>query len=439
MLLQEIIRRKRDGIALDAEEINYFIKGVSDWSVSDGQIAAFTMAMHVRGMARSETIALTQAMTQSGKIIDWSSAIQDVPLIDMRSVGGVGEKTPLLVAPMVAACGGYVPMISSRTLHHTGGTLDKLDSIPGYDSNAGLGRLKKTVLDAGCAIIGQTNELVPAIRRISAVLDITSTGESIPIITAAILAKPLSAGIDTLIVNVPVGSGSFMKDMNSARSLGSSLVTTAKGTGLACSAVITDMNQVLGKSAGNAVEILEVIDFLTGKHRDKRLYEATMALGTHMLFQSGLATDLNEGIKQLETVLSNGFAAETFGKMIVALGAPGNFIEKPEKHLPKANVIKNIYPTKSGTITAMNTRWIGLAIISLGGGRSKTGQRLDYSAGFTNICNIGDKVTPDTPIATVNAADETAAYYASEHFLGAVTISDDVIEEAPVIYETIEN
>ncbi|MGF1609419.1 MAG: thymidine phosphorylase, partial [Kiloniellales bacterium] len=298
---QEIIRRKRDGAALSEAEIAFMVEGLTSGALSEGQAAAFAMAVFFRGMERRECVALTKAMTRSGSMIDWSGLGR--PVLDKHSTGGVGDKVSLMLAPLLAACGAAVPMISGRGLGHTGGTLDKLEAIPGYDTTPGLERLRTVVAEAGCAIIGQTAELAPADRRLYAIRDVTATVESVPLITASILSKKLAAGLDGLVMDVKVGNGAFMAEPAAARELAESLVAVAGAAGLPTVALITDMNQVLGRSAGNALEVREAIDYLTGASRDPRLHEVTLALAVEALLLGGLAGDAETAQELLRDAL----------------------------------------------------------------------------------------------------------------------------------------
>ncbi len=437
MFPQEIIRHKRDGATLTDKEIDFFIEGITDWSISECQISALTMAVFLRGMEKNETVALTRAMTSSGSVLDWEAAGLDGPILDKHSTGGVGDKVSLMLAPMLAACGGYVPMISGRGLGHTGGTLDKFDSIPGYDTVPELKQFREVVKSAGCAIIGQTSDLAPADKRIYAVRDVTATVESIPLITASILSKKLAAGLDALIMDLKVGSGAFMENIDDARSLAQSIVSVAKGAGMPTTALITDMNQVLGRTAGNAVEMQEAVDYLTGKHRDKRLHEVTIALCAELLVLKKLAVDKDDAKNKLEASLSSGKAAEIFGKMVAELGGPVDFIENSEKHLPKAPVIIPIYPDRAGFVTAVDTRSIGLAIVTLGGGRTYPEQKLDYSAGFTEIIGVGEEVNTDIPLAIVHAANEADVQNVTNTLKAAIHIGDSKPAVKPVVYEAV--
>jgi thymidine phosphorylase len=289
VLPQEIIRRKRDGLALRDAEIDDLIEGLTSGRISEGQIAAFAMAVFFKGMSRAETVALTRAMTASGQRLRWDDL--GGPVVDKHSTGGIGDKVSLILAPMIAACGAYVPMISGRGLGHTGGTLDKLDSIPDYRTAPDIGRLRRVVREVGCAIIGQTDDLAPADRRLYAIRDVTATVETTPLITASILSKKLAAGLDALVMDVKVGSGAFLPSLAAARELAASLVEVANGAGLRCSALLTDMSQCLGRTAGNALEVREAIDHLTGAASHERLRDVTLGLSAELLRLGGVEPD----------------------------------------------------------------------------------------------------------------------------------------------------
>ena len=330
-LAQEVIRRKRDGAALSAEEIEWLVTGITDGSVSDAQVGALAMAIVIKGMSADERVALTGAMTRSGEVLTWDL---DRPVVDKHSTGGVGDKVSLLLAPIIAACGGAVPMISGRGLGHTGGTLDKLDAIPGYDTAPGRERFVATVREAGCAIIGQTGDLAPADKRLYAIRDATGTVESIPLIVASILSKKLAAGLDALVMDVKVGSGAFLPELDQARELAQTIIEVAAGNGLPTAALLTDMDRVLGRTAGNAVEVRESIDHLTGAASDPRLLEVTFGLCEQLLRLKGLDGDPR-------AALESGAAAEAFARMVAALGGPADLLERPDDHLPAAPVTRS--------------------------------------------------------------------------------------------------
>ena len=384
-LAQEIIRKKRDGKPLSEEEIRFFINGVRDNSVSEGQIAALAMTIYFNDMTMAERVALTLAMRDSGTVLNWKSLNLNGPLVDKHSTGGVGDVTSLMLGPMVAACGGYVPMISGRGLGHTGGTLDKLEAIPNFDIFPNDERFRDIIRDVGVAIIGQTSSLAPADKRFYATRDITATVDSIPLITASILGKKLAEGLDALVMDVKVGSGAFMPTYEKSEQLAESIVKVANGAGCKTTALLTDMNEVLASSAGNAVEVREAVQFLTGEYRNPRLYEVTMALCVEMLVSGSLAANREEARQKLQAVLDNGKAAEVFGRMVAAQKGPSDFVENYNKYLPTAVLSKAVYAEKAGIITAMDTRALGMSVVTLGGGRRKATDPIDYSVGLSEI------------------------------------------------------
>lgn len=424
MLAQEVIRRKRDGHALNRAEIDAFVRGLLDGSWSEGQSAAMAMAMLLKGMSSTETVALTQAMTQSGQVMDWRHAHLAGPILDKHSTGGVGDKVSLMLAPIVAACGGFVPMISGRGLGHTGGTLDKLDSIPGYISTPDPERLRRTLQTAGCAIIGQTSELAPADRRLYAIRDVTATVESVALITASILSKKLAAGLQGLLMDVKVGNGAFAATPEFARELAQSLVTVAQGANLPTRALITDMNQMLGDTCGNALEVQEAVDFLTGKRREPRLLTLTQALCAELLLIGGLATSPEQALEKVNTALHSGAALEQFSRMVSALGGPTDFVEKCSDYLPVAPVQQAILAPRSGWVGSMATRDIGLLVVDLGGGRHQASDAIDARVGFTAFAQVGQVVNTGNVLAIVHAANAAAADQARQTLLGLIDITE---------------
>lgn len=436
-LPQEIIRRKRDGEILTADEINFFIQGVAKNTISEGQIAAFAMAIFFREMTMPERIALTCAMRDSGMVMDWSHMNFDGPIVDKHSTGGVGDVTSLMLGPMVAACGGYVPMISGRGLGHTGGTLDKLESIPGYNimpDNTLFGLVTK---EAGVAIIGQTGNLAPADKRVYATRDITATVDNISLITASILSKKLAAGLDSLVMDVKVGSGAFMPTYEASEELARSIVAVANGAGTKTTAILTDMNQVLASSAGNALEVREAVRFLTGEYRNPRLLEVTMAACVEMLILGNLAKDSVEARSKLQAVLDNGKAAERFGKMVAGLGGPVDFVENPDRYLDKAQIVKPVYAAQTGIVSAMNTRAIGMAVVGMKGGRTVASDAIDYAVGFEQFVRLGEKVDQNKPLAVIHARDEQQWQIAAQALQNAMTIGDEPYQATPDVYRQI--
>ena len=435
---QEIIRRKRDGGTLDAGEIGAFVQGLVDGSFTEGQVAALAMAVFFRGMDMDERVALTRAMMRSGTVLDWRGANLPGPVVDKHSTGGVGDKVSLILAPLLAACGAAVPMISGRGLGHTGGTLDKLDAIPGYCATPDNDRFRRVLQDVGCAIIGQTADLAPADKRFYAIRDVTATVESIPLITASILSKKLAAGLEHLVMDVKWGSGAFADNLPMARELAHSIVQVAVGAGLPCVALVTDMNQVLGRTAGNAVEVRESIDMLRGEATCGRLHEVTIALCAELLAQCGLAADIAAARAQCERALASGAAAERFAKMVAALGGPADLMDRPAAHLSPAAVVHEARPRQAGVVTRVDTRRVGLAVMALGGGRRHASDAIDFSVGLTAIAGIGEAVGPDRPLALIHAANQAAADHAAQLLVAAIEVGEaHAATPGPVVTERI--
>ena len=431
MIPQEIIRRKRNGDELDAADISAFIAALAAGRLSEGQVGAFAMAVWFKGMSRAETVALTLAMADSGDRLQWADI--DRPIADKHSTGGVGDNVSLMLAPIAAACGLAVPMISGRGLGHTGGTLDKLESIPGYMITPDADLFHKVVKEAGCAIIGQTGALAPADGRLYAVRDVTATVDSIPLITASILSKKLAAGLETLVLDVKVGNGAFMVERDQAEILAHSLVEVANGAGVKTSALITDMNQPLADSAGNAVEMRNCLDFLAGRKSDTRLATVVLAFAGEMLVKSGIAASSDEAERMARQSLSSGKAAEVFARMVSMLGGPADLIENPDRYLAKAPVEKPVPAARSGWLAACDARGIGVSVIDLGGGRRHPADRIDHRVGFSDLLPLGTRVTAGEPIALVHAADEAAAERAAAALAAHYRITEDRPELAPVI------
>jgi thymidine phosphorylase len=434
----DLIRVKRDGGELGEDQIRTLVTGIADGTVSDAQVGALAMAIVLRGMTPAERIALTGAMRDSGDVLDWSDAGLPGPALDKHSTGGVGDKVSLLLAPIVAACGGAVPMISGRGLGHTGGTLDKLESIPGYDTAPEPDAFRRAVATAGAAIVGQTARLAPADRRLYAIRDATGTVESIPLIVASILSKKLAAGLDALVMDVKVGSGAFLPDREQAEELARAIVEVATGNGLPTAALLTDMDRVLGRTAGNAVEVRESIDHLTGAASDERLREVTLALSADLLVLGGLQPDTTRAREAAEQALDGGAAAERFAAMVVGLGGPADLLEAPDRHLPTAAVTVAAEPVEAGVVTRVDVRAVGLAVVALGGGRTREDEPVDHSVGLTEVAAPGEKVAPGgRPLAVVHASDEDGARRATTALRAAYTLGDSAPEAPPVVLEVL--
>jgi thymidine phosphorylase len=436
-LPQEIIRKKRDGGALSADEIQFFVGGITSGRVTESQIAALAMAVYFNDMNMDERVAFTLAMRDSGEVLDWRGLNLPGPVVDKHSTGGVGDVVSLLLGPMIAACGGFVPMISGRGLGHTGGTLDKFDSIPGYTTVPSNELFRKVVKEVGVAIIGQTSSLAPSDKIFYGVRDVTATVESVAMITGSILSKKLSAGLDALVMDVKVGSGAFMPTYDKSVELADSIVKVGNGAGMMTSAILTDMNESLAPYAGNALEVRGAMDYLTGKSRPARLHEVTMALCAEMLVLGKLATTETEARAKLQACLDNGSAAERFARMVVALGGPADLLEKPDAHLEQAPIVVPVPALSSGYAASTDCRGIGLAVVSLGGGRRRAADPIDFAVGLTGLAGLGDKVEAGQPIAMVHARTQEAAAQAVREVQQAYTISVAAPAANPVIYRTI--
>ncbi|MDP7193434.1 MAG: thymidine phosphorylase [Arenicellales bacterium] len=432
MLAQEIIRSKRDGAALSEDQIACMVKGLADESISEGQIAAFAMAVFFQGMTMDECTVLTREMTRSGTVLEWSDLDLPGPVLDKHSTGGVGDKVSLMLGPIVAACGGFVPMISGRGLGHTGGTLDKLDAIPGYCTAPDNARFRQVVQQTGCAIIGQTSDLAPADKRLYGIRDVTGTVESIPLITASILSKKLAAGLQGLVMDVKTGSGAVSDTMAKAQELAENIVAVANASGLPTSALITDMDQVLGSNVGNALEVAETVAYLKGQ-RDRRLHEVVLALAVELLVLGKIDDSRDAARARAEKSLASGAAAEVFGRMVAALGGPADLMDKPEGYLPAAPVARACYAENAGFVTAMNTREIGLAVVSLGGGRGRASDVIDYSVGLSDICAVGDAVDGERPLAVIHAASNAAADAVEQTLRAAIRVGDQLMAEQGMV------
>jgi thymidine phosphorylase len=441
MLAQEIIRTKRDGRALSVPQIESFVQGLTDNSWSEGQVAALAMAVFLQGMGRDECVALTHAMMHSGRVMAWPD--MPGPVLDKHSSGGVGDKISLMLAPMVAACGGYVPMVSGRGLGHTGGTLDKLAAIPGYNATPDPALFDRVVRSVGCAIIGQTADIAPADKRFYATRDVTATVESVPLITASILSKKLAAGLQGLVMDVKCGNGAFADSLVMAQELAHSIVAVAGGAGLKTTALITDMNQVLGTSVGNALEVAEAIAYLRGDGvREPRQHEVTLALSAELLVLGGLAPDRHAARAKLQTALDSGAAAETFARMVTTLGGPADVMDRPATYLAAAPVVVPIPAPTAGVIVGMQTRAIGMAVVELGGGRRKATDTIDIRVGLTQVQPLGTHLQKGDALAWVHAADTASAHRAVTQLLATFHLVDAMDApdryDAPTVIQTID-
>ncbi len=397
MLPQEIIRAKRDGAELPPDAIAAFVAGLVDGAVTEGQAAAFAMAVVWRGMTDAETVALTLAMRDSGTVLDWRALGETRPVVDKHSTGGIGDKTSLILAPLLAACGCAVPMVSGRGLGHTGGTLDKMDSIPGYISQPDRERFVRTVRDCGFAIVGATDNLAPADRRLYAIRDVTATVESLPLITASILSKKLAEGAQSLVFDVKVGSGAFLPSEVAARELAASLTRVSAGAGVPATALLTAMDQALGRNVGNPLEVAECVTALTGGAFDARLRAVTMALTEAALRQAGLDPAM------AEQKLADGSAADFFARGVAALGGPADVLRH---RFAPAPIVRALHADRAGMVAQIDARAVGLAVIELGGGRTRPQDTIDHRVGLTEVAGLGESVGLDRPLCVVHAATE---------------------------------
>ncbi|HWI72574.1 MAG TPA: thymidine phosphorylase [Baekduia sp.] len=429
--VKELLRDKRDGRALTPGELRAIASGIGDGTLSDAQVAAFAMAVFFRGLDATELPAFTLGMRDSGTVLDWSDI--DKPVLDKHSTGGVGDKVSLILAPLIAACGGATPMISGRGLGHTGGTLDKLEAIPGYNATPDAALMGKVVREVGCVIGGQTDDLAPADRKLYAIRDATGSVEAIPLIVSSILSKKLAAGLGSLVMDVKHGSGAFMSDIDDARALARALVDVAVAAGLPTVALLTDMDRVLGTTAGNALEVRESIAMLTDPaSADPRLMEVTLALTRHLLDLGGL------GDADPEAALRSGAAADIFGRMVAALGGPSDIMENPDAHLDAAPVVREVLPDRDGVVTAHDTRALGIVVMNLGGGRKVESDVIDPAVGLAGVAGPGTAVARDgAPLAIIHARDEDDADAAAAAIRAAITVGDAAPADAPVVAEVL--
>ena len=437
-LPQELIKKKRDGLSLSDPEIAFLVQGITDKSLTDAQLGAFAMAVFKSGMTMDERVSLTQHMMNSGDTLNWEDLDLDGPVVDKHSTGGVGDKISLMLAPIVAACGGYVPMISGRGLGHTGGTLDKLESIPGYSGTPDNEKFKSLVKSIGCAIIGQTANLAPADQRFYATRDVTATVESIDLITASILSKKLASGLDALVMDIKTGNGAFAANYSMAQELGQSIADVSSKSGVPTSCLITDMSQVLGHSVGNAVEVDECINFLINpKKANPRLLELTIELAAHMLQLSGIEKAISVARIKAQEALSSGKAASIFGEMISALGGPIGLLETPNKYLTPMPIIKPILATKSGFVSEMDVRAIGLSMIHLKAGRTKSNDLIDHGVGLNSIVEVGHWLNKGDPIAIAHTRDNNQLDYLRSSIPTMISLSDEKTEQPTLIHEIL--
>lgn len=430
---RSIIAKLRQGESPTHMELGWFAHGLADGSVSDAQAGAFAMAVCMGGLGTDGRAALTLAMRNTGKVLSWNL---DGPVIDKHSTGGVGDCVSLLLAPALAECGAYVPMISGRGLGHTGGTLDKLEAIPGVSTLVSESRLHSITAKTRCAIVGATSGIAPADKRLYAIRDVTATVESLDLITASILSKKLAVAPDALVLDVKVGSGAFMKTMEEARALATALCDTAVAAGCKTTAVISDMNQPLAPSLGNALEVAEIMQVLTGKVAGP-LVHMTAALGGVLMADAGLVDDPQDGADQLFACMRDGRAADRFGKMVAAQGGPVSFVENWARFLPEANVIRGVPAHGEGYVQSIDGEALGLAVVALGGGRQVEDDVIDPAVGLSGIRRLGDRVERGTPLAVIHAAREDAARAAEMAVRSAILVGDTPPEVPDLIHERI--
>jgi len=426
MLIPEIIRKKRDGHALTTAEIQRFIQGVTEGEVTDAQIAAFAMASIFQDISYRERTDLTLAMRDSGKVLNWDAERLGGPVLDKHSTGGVGDTVSFVLAPILAACGGFVPMIAGRGLAHTGGTIDKLESIPGYNTAPDESMFRRAVEQCGFAIAGQTDDFAPADRRMYATRDVTATVEQYGLITASILSKKLAAGLGSLVMDIKVGNGAFMTDMTVARELSDSLCAVGTQAGMPTEALLTDMNQPLADAAGNALEVKEAMGLLRGEITEGRLHEVTKALAIRNGCLSGLFDSASEGAVAVDEVLANGMAAERFAQSIAAMGGPADLLSNP-KHLANAPVVRPVLAAEENwgkSLSGVDTRQLGLAVVDLGGGRTHAGQSIDHAVGCTGWMRRGSVADAHAPLAIVHARTEADYERAADRIRDAFQFSE---------------
>jgi thymidine phosphorylase len=431
-----LLQAARDGSRLSVEQTGDLVRGIQDGRMTDAQLGAFAMAVCYRGMPVDGQVALTLAMRDSGQVLGWEGL--DGPVVDKHSTGGVGDMVSLILGPLLAECGAYVPMISGRGLGHTGGTLDKLESIPGFQAFPALEKFQSMVRQAGVAIVGQTGELAPADGRLYAIRDETSTIPSVPLIVSSILSKKFAEGLDGLVLDVKTGNGAFMREREEARRLARRLVEVSTMAGLPCTALITDMSQPLAWTAGNALEVQEVIEFVGGRRRHPRLAEVTLALGAAALQRVGLAAGETEALTICREALESGRVAERFGRMVCAQGGPPDLLENPGQHLRSAPVIRPVTAPHSGWIAAYDTRAVGMVVNHLGGGRRQLGDKIDPRVGLSALGSIGDRIETGAPLAWVHAADEEGWNRAARRLVEAIVIDPERPSEVACILEKID-
>ena len=436
---QDVIRKKRDGEHLTTEEINFFIDGVTRGTIADYQISALLMAIYLNGMNDAEQGTLTAAMLNSGNILDFSHI--DKPKADKHSTGGVGDKTSLLIAPMVAACGVCVPMISGRGLGHTGGTLDKLETIPGYRVDLSATEFENVLQNVGYAMSGQTAELAPADKKMYALRDATSTVEAIPLIVASIISKKGAAGLEAMVIDVKVGSGAFMREEARAETLAHALVRTGNALGIRTRALLTDMNQPLGQAVGNSLEVKECIQLMRGEGAEgaQPVLELSLELSAHMLVLAHVDNSLDAARERLQKIVSSGGALECFRENVEAQGGDPRVCDDPDRFLPLVTETFKVESPRSGFLTKVDTAEIGHAIAAIGGGRVRIDDRIEPTVGFVAEVKIGEPVSTGTSLGHVYCRDEAKAREAVWRIQASYDIGDQPPSEIPALVKEVIN
>ncbi|MBO4644292.1 MAG: thymidine phosphorylase [Alphaproteobacteria bacterium] len=428
MLPQDIIRKKRDKQTLTQQEIEEFVQGIDDWSIADGQIAALLMAALVNGLNNDEITAFVNAIVDTGIILDWESVDLNGPVASFYSMPGVGDKSEIIAAPVLAAYGVYVPMICERMQYHAGGTLDKLDSIKGFSSRPTLARFKKTLRESGCAFMTPTEQIAPADLRLQSIRDVTATVNSIPLMIMSMLVKKIASGVKKLTVDIKSGNGSFTPSRQEAENCAQKIKECVPAFGITADFTFSLMDHLIGQNVGNALEIYEAWDYLTGAGpRNPELHALIQNICSAVLIQNNLAANRDEAFAKIDRALSSGQAADHFGRMLYEQGVLPNFLSNPAAFLPTAQVIKPVYPDREGYVLEMNMRWIGLAVLEMGAGRLYQEQRIDYAAGFSNMCRPGMYVSQRVPLAFVHAEDSQTADLAALHLKGAIKLSEQPV------------
>ncbi|MDI1451201.1 thymidine phosphorylase [Polyangium sp. 6x1] len=431
--LVELIAKKRDGGRLSDDQIERLVRALGTGELADYQMTALCMAIFFRGMDDAETVALTRAMLHSGDVLDLS-AVPGVK-VDKHSTGGVGDKVSLCLAPLVAACGVPVPMVSGRGLGHTGGTLDKLEAIPGFNVSLDTDAFARIVRDVGACMIGQTGRIAPADKRIYALRDVTATVESIPLIVASILSKKLAEGIDALVLDVKVGRGAFMKTERDARALAEALVRVGKAAGKRVVALLTDMSTVLGRTVGNAIETREAIDVLKGGGPDD-LVECTLALGAEMLVLGDVASSIEEAREKLRDAITSGRGARVFERMIEAQGGDPGVVEDPLR-LPRAPETVLVPSEADGFVAAIDPLEIGLAAVAMGAGRTRADQKVDHAVGIEILAPRGAGVRRGEPLARLHVRGAAAAEAVADRVQNAFRVSSAPEASPPLLLDRI--